>query len=94
MILGKVVGTVVSTVKHPEYVGHKILVVQPVDASGDASGDSFIAVDDVQAGVGDTVLAIREGNGARQIFKRTDFPIRAVIVGIVDGVDIPTDGGR
>ena len=89
MILGKVVGTVVSTVKHPEYVGHKLLIVQPVDPSGVPAGESFLAVDDVQAGVGDTVLAIREGNGARQIFKRKDFPIRAVIVGIVDAVNVP-----
>lgn len=89
MILGKVIGTVVSTVKHPEYKGLKLLVVQPVNGEGKPAGESFIAVDDVQAGVGDTVLAIREGNGARQIFKRTDFPIRAVIVGIVDDVNIP-----
>ena len=88
MILGRIAGTVVSTVKHPEYVGHKLLIVQPIDATGADSGESFIAVDDVQAGVGDRVLAIREGNGARQIFKRTDFPIRAVIVGIVDDVNI------
>jgi len=89
LILGKVIGTVVSTVKHPEYKGLKLLVVQPVNGEGKPAGESFIAVDDVQAGVGDTVLAIREGNGARQIFKRTDFPIRAVIVGIVDDVNIP-----
>lgn len=93
MILGRIAGTVVSTVKHPEYVGHKLLVVQPVDPSGRPNGESFLAVDDVQAGVGDMVLAIREGNGARQIFKRRDFPIRAVIVGIVDAVNIP-EGDR
>lgn len=91
MILGKIIGTVVSTVKHPEYRGLKLLVVQPINPAGGAAGESFLAVDDVQAGVGDTVLAIREGNGARQIFKRKDFPIRAVIVGIVDEVDIPSN---
>jgi microcompartment protein CcmK/EutM len=93
LILGKVTGTVVSTVKHPEYVGHKLLIVQPVDCDGAPKGESFLAVDDVQAGVGDTVLAIREGNGARQIFKKTDFPIRAVIVGIVDQIDVPGVNG-
>lgn len=92
MILGKVMGTVVSTVKHPEYVGHKLLIVQPVDCAGAPAGESFLAVDDVQAGVGDTVLAIREGNGARQIFHKTDFPIRAVIVGIVDEINVPQSG--
>ncbi|HNU68095.1 MAG TPA: EutN/CcmL family microcompartment protein [Myxococcota bacterium] len=94
MILGRIAGTVVSTVKHPEYVGHKLLVVQPIDPTGRPNGESFLAVDDVQAGVGDTVLAIREGNGARQIFKRRDFPIRAVIVGIVDAVNIPEGDHR
>lgn len=91
MILAKVIGTVVSTVKHPEYKGLKLLVVQPVNTDGVAAGDSFLAVDDVQAGVGDMVLAIREGNGARQIFKRHDFPIRSVIVGIVDEVNVPSN---
>ncbi|HPV03713.1 MAG TPA: EutN/CcmL family microcompartment protein [Myxococcota bacterium] len=94
MILGRIAGTVVSTVKHPEYVGHKLLVVQPIDPTGRPNGESFLAVDDVQAGVGDTVLVIREGNGARQIFKRRDFPIRAVIVGIVDAVNIPEGDHR
>ncbi|HOA13314.1 MAG TPA: EutN/CcmL family microcompartment protein [Myxococcota bacterium] len=94
MILGRIAGTVVSTVKHPEYVGHKLLVVQPIDPTGRPNGESFLAVDDVQAGVGDTVLVIREGNGARQIFKRRDFPIRAVIVGIVDDVNIPEGDHR
>jgi len=94
VILGRIAGTVVSTVKHPEYVGHKLLVVQPIDPTGRPNGESFLAVDDVQAGVGDTVLAIREGNGARQIFKRRDFPIRAVIVGIVDAVNIPEGDHR
>jgi len=94
VILGRIAGTVVSTVKHPEYVGHKLLVVQPIDPTGRPNGESFLAVDDVQAGVGDTVLVIREGNGARQIFKRRDFPIRAVIVGIVDDVNIPEGDHR
>jgi len=94
VILGRIAGTVVSTVKHPEYVGHKLLVVQPIDPTGRPNGESFLAVDDVQAGVGDTVLVIREGNGARQIFKRRDFPIRAVIVGIVDAVNIPEGDHR
>jgi len=88
LILGRVIGTVVSTVKHSEYKGLKLLVVQPVGTDGAARGDSFLAVDDVQAGVGDTILAIREGNGARQIFGRKDSPIRAVIVGIVDQINV------
>lgn len=88
MTLGIVIGTVVSTAKHPEYNGLKLYVIQPVDHKRKPSGDSFLAVDVVQAGVGDLVLVNREGNGARQIFKKSVLPIRSVVVGIVDEVDV------
>jgi microcompartment protein CcmK/EutM len=85
--LARVIGTVVSTVKHPKYKGLKLYVVQPVDAEGRPSDPSFLAVDTVQSGVGDYVLVITEGNGARQIFQEKVLPIRSVIVGVVDQVD-------
>ncbi|MBM4388815.1 MAG: EutN/CcmL family microcompartment protein [Deltaproteobacteria bacterium] len=88
MHIAKVIGTVVSTVKHPKYKGLKLLIVQPVDQNGRETEQSFLAVDVVQAGVGDTVLVIREGNGARQIFREPVLPIRSVIVGIVDRIDV------
>lgn len=88
MVLGRVIGTLVSTVKHKDYNGLKILIIQPVDEEGKPLGQSFVAVDTVQAGVGDLVLVIREGNGARQIFKKPVLPIRSVIVGVVDEVDV------
>ena len=56
MIIAKVVGNVVSTEKHPQYKGYKILVVQPVDPEGAPKGRSFLALDGVQTGIGDTVL--------------------------------------
>jgi len=87
MKIAKVVGTVVSTIKHPDYRGLKLLMVQPLDEKGKPSGDDFIAVDVVQAGVGDRVLVISEGNGARQIFNKKVLPIRSVIVGIIDHVE-------
>ena len=87
MTLAKVIGTVVSTIKHPEYVGYKLFVVQPVDEDGHNLGESFLAVDVVQSGVGDTVLVMREGNGIRQIFRKKILPIRSAIVGIVDHVE-------
>ncbi len=90
MKLCRVIGTVVATVKHPAFDGQKLLACQPLDAAGRFAGDSFLAVDRVQAGVGDRVLVNQEGNGARQIFglKATDkLPIRSVIVGVVDRVD-------
>ncbi|GMV43374.1 MAG: hypothetical protein AMXMBFR64_50900 [Myxococcales bacterium] len=88
MTLGRVIGTVTSTVKHPTYVGHKLMVVQPIDEHGTDCGEVVLAVDTVQAGVGDRVLVMREGNGVRQILREKVLPIRSLIVGIVDAVDV------
>ena len=89
MKLCRVKGNVVATVKHPTYRGHKLMVVQPLDERGAAVGTSFVAIDHVQAGIGDDVLVLTEGNGARQIVKQGDVvPIRSVIVGIVDHVEV------
>ena len=88
MILGTVVGTVVTTISHPHYRNRKLLVVRPLDMEGgDASGE-FIAVDNAQAGMGDTVLVNRDGNGARQVLDLPGGCIISVIVGIVDSVTI------
>jgi microcompartment protein CcmK/EutM len=88
MRLCRVLGNVVATVKHPAYAGHKLLIVQQVDGEGSDVGASFLAVDTVQAGPGDRVLVMSEGNGVRQILQAGDrVPIRSLIVGIVDQVD-------
>lgn len=87
MKLCRVVGTVVATVKHPAFAGHKLLVVVPVDERGAALGKGFLAVDRVQAGEGDLVLVNQEGNGARQLLRAPKLPIRSVIVGVVDAVE-------
>ena len=85
----RVKGTVVGTARHPAFDGHKLLVVQPLDEHGAEKGDSFLAVDVVQAGAGDIVLVSSEGNGTRQILKLGPIvPIRSLIVGIVDRVDV------
>ena len=87
MILGKVCGTVVSTVQHPFYQGKKQLIVRFVTPDGAFDGDRYvIAVDLVGAGVGETVLVEDEGNSARQLLDVKDAPVRSVIVGIVDQV--------
>ncbi|HMY60021.1 MAG TPA: EutN/CcmL family microcompartment protein [Pseudomonadota bacterium] len=88
MKLCRVLGSVVATAKHPTYVGRKLLSVQPLDEKGAAIGSSFLAVDDVQAGPGDVVLVMQEGNGVRQLLKAKDLPIRSLIVGIVDRVAV------
>jgi ethanolamine utilization protein EutN len=84
MKLCKVTGNVVATVKHPTYRGHKLMIVEPIDPT---VGKSFLAVDLVQAGPGDTVLVMQEGNGVRQILKEKVLPIRSVIIGIVDSYE-------
>ncbi len=83
-----VLGPVVATAKHKTYVGRKLLAVQPLDENGGAIGSSFLAVDDVQAGPGDVVLVMQEGNGVRQLLRAKELPIRSLIVGIVDRVAV------
>lgn len=88
MILGKVVGTIVTTVSHPHYKNRRLLVVQPLLMDGETPdpSDDFIALDNTHAGIGDTVLVNREGNGARQALNIPDGAVISVIVGIVDSV--------
>ncbi len=89
MYVGRVIGNVVATIKHPAFENRKLMLVQRLDMStGEATSTYDVCVDDVQAGVGDTVLILDEGSGARQILKGDDLPIRAVIVGIVDEVSL------
>jgi len=99
MLLADVVGTVVMTVKHPAYDGEKLMAVQPLNEAGRAVGQVILAIDRAQAGVGDRVLILREGSGIRQIIGRDmgkvtaeavtmDWPVRSLIVGIVDAVDV------
>ncbi len=88
MILGKVTGTVVTTISHPHYKNRRLLVVQPLTLPDNPPEGDFIALDNSQAGVGDTVLVNREGNGARQILDNPDGCVISVIVGIVDSLHI------
>jgi microcompartment protein CcmK/EutM len=88
LIIAKVIGTVVSTIKHSAYYGYKLQVVQPLHLAGHSPDDSFLALDSVDAGIGDTVLVMREGNGARQVTQIKDAPIISMIVGILDTVEI------
>jgi len=86
MYIGKVIGTVVATIKISHLDGRKLLLVDQLDLHGQETGEYDVAVDVVQAGPGDTVLVIDEGNGARQILGLDPGAIRAVIVGVVDEV--------
>jgi len=88
MILARVVGTVVTTISHRDYKNRRLLVVQPLGILGETPDDDFLALDSTQAGIGDTVLVNREGNGARQVLRNPDACIISVIVGIVDSAFI------
>ena len=88
MILGRVCGTIHSTINHPFYDGKKLLVIDKLNKDGKQSGKYIIAVDTVDAGAGEIVLVIDEGNSARQIINDSTAPIRSVIIGIVDQINI------
>lgn len=89
MILGIVQGSVISTINHPFYDGRRLLLVDRTEADWRSTGRYLIAVDTVDAGVGDRVLVVDEGNGARQVLDDPKGPVRSVIVGIVDDVAVP-----
>lgn len=92
MILGKVTGTVVTTISHAHYKGRRLLVVQPLTLPGDKPDGDFLALDNTQAGIGDTVLVNREGNAARQVLDNPDACVISVIVGIIDSIHLDTLG--
>lgn len=88
MVIAKVIGTVVSTIKHPAYYGYKLQVVQPLHLAEQTEDAAFLALDSTHAGIGDTVLVMREGNSARQITQIKDAPIISMIVGILDSIEM------
>ncbi len=86
MILGKVAGRITATICHPATSGRKLLIVDKLAADGSPTGDYIIALDVIGAGAGETVLVLDEGNGARQILAEAAWPVRSVVVGIVDEI--------
>jgi microcompartment protein CcmK/EutM len=94
MKLCTVLGSTVSTIKHPCYGGRKLLVVQPLDLQLRASGPSFLASDAVGAGTGETVLVCEEGRSAMLVFETPErTPLRSAVVAIVDHIDLGTGRG-
>jgi ethanolamine utilization protein EutN len=89
MILGKVCGAIHSTINHNFYENRRLLMVDCLDMQGEITGDYLIAVDEVDAGAGEVVMVIDEGNSARQVVADDLAPIRSIIVGIVDQFTIP-----
>jgi microcompartment protein CcmK/EutM len=87
MFLADVVGTVVSPVQIPWLDGGKLLLLRQVLPDGTPTGKTRVALDRVQAGVGDRVLVLDEGNGGRQILEDPTAPVKTLVVGVVDYVD-------
>jgi len=88
MILGRVTGSVVSTIHHSIVDGRKLLVAERLDQNGRPTGGYVIAFDAIGAGQGETVLILDEGSGARQILDDASAPVRSIVVGIVDAIEI------
>jgi len=88
MILGRVTGSVVSTIHHPIVEGRKLLLAERLDQHGKPTGGYLIALDSVGAGRGETVIILDEGSGARQILDDASAPVRSIVVGIVDEVEL------
>lgn len=88
MFLADVVGTVVSPVQIKILDGEKLLLLRPVDPAGKVSGRTRIGIDRAQAGVGDRVIVVDEGNSARQILGDPHGAVKTVVVGVVDYVEV------
>ena len=87
MLLGKIVGTVVATIKTPELTGVKLLVVQPLNKNLEPTGNLQVAADATQAGYGDIVFMVRAREAALAL-ENTFVPVDLSVVGIVDTVDV------
>jgi len=87
MLLARIVGTVVATRKDPRLLSTKLLLARPVDPRGKAEGNYLVAVDTVDAGVGETVLLV-SGSSARLASGLKDCPVDAAVIGIIDTVDV------
>ena len=88
MILGRITGNVVSTIHHPIVDGKKMLIAERLDQDSKPTGGYVIAMDAIGAGMGETVIILDEGSGARQILDDDQAPIRSIVVGIVDAVEL------
>ena len=87
MLLARIVGTVVATRKDERLVSSKLLVARPIDPAGKPEGNYLVAVDTVDAGVGETVLIV-SGSSARMASGLKDCPVDAAVVGIIDEIDV------
>ncbi len=93
MKIGEITGSVVSTMKLPTYHGEKILTVQPLDLNLQPKGDVVLAIDNVDAGVGDRVLLLQEGGVVKDVLKIPHAsPIRSIVIGVIDEIQSDPEG--
>jgi len=88
MLIARVIGEVVATRKHPSHEARKALLVQPLDLDGSARGNTIVALDAVDAGVGDRVLVTNEGYSAFTSVGRDVSPIDSAVIGVIDQIDL------
>jgi ethanolamine utilization protein EutN len=88
MLIARVIGDVVATEKHASHEGRKILLVQPLNLDGTNRGDAVVALDSVDAGIGDRVLLVTEGFSAMTAVGRPQSPIDMAVLGVIDHVDL------
>jgi microcompartment protein CcmK/EutM len=92
MLLARVKGNIVSTQKNNELKGHKLLIINEIDLSGNfKKKQDIIAIDLIDSGIGDTVLVTQEGDAVQQILGHNKAPVHSIIVAHVDKLDIPTN---
>lgn len=87
MIIGRVIGDVVATQKSPSHEGRKILLIQPLHLDGTDRGEAVLALDAVDAGVGEQVLVVQEGYSAMTAAGRPNSPIDMTVVGVIDHIE-------
>ena len=88
MLIGRVIGDLVATHKHPSHEGRKLLLIQPLNLDGSDRGDAVIALDSVDAGIGDKVLVVAEGFAAMTTVGRPDSPIDMAVIGFIDHIEL------
>jgi ethanolamine utilization protein EutN len=88
MLIGRVTGNIAATIKHPVYKSRKLLNVAILQPDRAPTGESVVAVDSVDAGIGDLVLVTQEGRSAMTVIGQTEVPVRTVIVAIIDSIEL------
>ena len=88
MLIARVLGSLVATQKNEKLEGAKLLLVQPLDLRGEDKGTSVLAIDSVDAGVGDRVLLVQDGRAAQQALGKGVAAVDAAILGVIDAVEL------